>query len=221
MGSAIAQIKKLYMKRIPRSPCRRCGTRGHTPGCSGCEGWKCALKGSEADLREYFEENQGIDGGLEDYATLTGSAVTVALVGCGKQKLQVRSKARDMYTGQLFKLSYAHALRNADDVLIISALHGLLSPFQEIDYYDLALNKLLLNEQRDWANGVVDDLFMAYPLTRVRLIFYAGLAYIRPILEAAYQQDGYWDIENPMEGLDLFQRLQWLRNQEQENDTGT
>lgn len=124
-----------------------------------------------------------------------------------------------MYTGQLFKLAYAHALRNADDVHIISALHGLLSPFDEIDYYDLTLNKMLLSEQRAWADGVVDDLFMSYPLTRLRLVFYAGQAYIRPILEAAYQQSGYWDMENPMEGLDLFQRLRWLREEERKHDT--
>ena len=121
-----------------------------------------------------------------------------------------------MYTGQLFKLSYAHARRSVsiDDVLIVSALHGLLDPFQEIDYYDLSLNNLLLHERTDWANKVVDSIFMAYPLTRVRLVFYAGAAYIKPIVEAAYSQEGYWDMENPMEGLDLFQRLAWLRKEE-------
>jgi hypothetical protein len=158
----------------------------------------------------------GIDGGVSYSREVTGSTLTVALVGCGKQKLQVRSKAHEMYVGQLFKLSFAHAKKNADDVLIISALHGLLSPYEEIDYYDLSLNKLLKSEREDWANKVVDELFMAYPLTRLRIVFYAGLTYIQPILESAYSQEGYWDIENPMEGLDLFQRLHWLREQERQ-----
>jgi len=214
MGAA---IKKLYMKKIPRPPCQQCGTRGFTHGCLGCAAWKNG-RGVPSDRQAM--PCRGIDGGMEDYGTQSSvGAVTVALVACGKQKLQVRAQAKDMYIGQLFKLAYKHALNTADDVHILSALHGLLSPFQEIDHYDLSLNKLLINEQRTWADGVVDDLFMAYPLTRIRLVFYAGQAYIRPILEAAYEQEGYWDMENPMEGMDLLRRLAWLREQEKNNDS--
>ena len=145
--------------------------------------------------------------------------LTVALVGCGKKKRGIRCKAKDMYVGTLFRLAYTHAERTADDVHILSALHGLLPPFTEIESYQLSINEMLHHEKQDWANGVVSDLFMFYPLTRLRLVFYAGQAYIRPILEAAHEQLSYWEIVDPLKGLDLFERIRWFKAQSSDENT--
>ena len=70
----------------------------------------------------------------------------VYLVGCGKSKLDHPAPARHIYTGSLFQkaLEYAEmkALREGADIWILSAKHGLLSPGDIIDPYDLALTSL-------------------------------------------------------------------------------
>jgi len=142
--------------------------------------------------------------------------LTVALVGCGKQKLEVRAKARDLYAGRLFRMSYEHAERTSDDVLILSAKHGVISPFKEIDPYDLSINQMLIHHKHQWARWVISELIMLYPLTRLRIVFYAGQAYIRPILAEASEQEAYWDFCNPLEGLDLFERMAWFKAHKEE-----
>lgn len=195
------------MKRITRRPCLSCGSREKNLNCDTCVEHEVSAPATHtvaSTIRRETREHLG------------QSAVTVALVGCGKQKMQQTSRACDMYTGQLFKLSYAHARNNVsvDDVFIISALHGLLDPFKEIAPYDLSINKLLISERDDWSNKIVRDIVDAYPLTRVRLVFYAGSAYVKPITNAARTHEDYWDMEDIMFGLDIFQRLAWLRGQE-------
>jgi hypothetical protein len=140
-----------------------------------------------------------------------GMPITVALVGCGKKKRTTKCKARDMYVGSLFRLAFEYAERTADDVHIISALHGLLPPFEEIESYQLSINQMLFHQKAAWAEGIVGDLLALYPMTRLDLIFYAGNAYIRPILEAAANHERYWDMQMPLEGMDLFERLRWFR----------
>lgn len=171
------------------------------------------------ETRLRFEHDEGQRRAQKDRRLLDADMreasipLTVALVGCGKKKKKTRARACDIYTGTLFRLAYEYAERTADDVHILSALHGLLPPFQEIESYELPMNRMLIHEQKEWGNSVVSDLFTFYPLTPLRIIFYAGLAYIRPILEAAVDQAGYWDMQMPLEGLDLFERIRWFREQ--------
>jgi len=172
------------------------------------------MLGTEAD-RIRFDDKEQLRRAAKGTRMLETDVtpLTVALVGCGKKKRATRCKARDMYTGTLFRLAFDHAERTADDVHILSALHGLLPPFTEIESYQLSINEMLIHEQRDWANGVVSDLFMFYPLTHLRLVFYAGQAYIRPVLEAARDQLSYWEVVDPLKGLGLFERIRWFKAQ--------
>lgn len=148
--------------------------------------------------------------------TLVESGVpkNVALVGCGKAKLSTTEKvhAHELYVGNPFRLSCTYATATADDVHILSALHGLLSPWDRIAPYEFSMTKMFVSEQRQWGLRVVRALKALYPLTRLRITFLAGRHYIRPIVGALTEQDRqYWTFDDPLMGLDLFQRNRWLK----------
>jgi hypothetical protein len=156
---------------------------------------------------------------------LVGSGIvrTVALVGCGKLKKPQTwppEAARDLYIGSLFKLSFRHAQAAADDVHILSALHGLVDPSTRLEPYDYSMAQMFVSAQRAWGVRVLTELKAAYPLTPLRIIFYAGQHYIRPIMEAVTVETSYWTFKNPLEGMDLFERLRWLKQQSGELDQG-
>ena len=163
------------------------------------------------------------DMGLPLHVALVGSGVVsmraLALVGCGKQKLITLEKvmARDLYVGRLFRAAFDHALRTADDVLILSALHALVEPTNRLSPYDFTMTQMLISEQIAWGRAVVHALKAHYPLTPLRITFYAGQQYIRPVMRAVGDSPAgelnYWSFEDPLKGLDLFERLAWFKEQ--------
>lgn len=176
------------------------------------------MSGSEEDrlrfIQNEHERQAAKDRALIEADRLEGVVpLTVALVGCSKQKRASSAglPAQELYAGRLFRMAFEYAKNTADDVHILSALHGLVAPHQILVPYDLSIMELLLHEQDDWGIKIVDTLFFAYPLTPLRLIFYAGYQYIRPVLKAAQNQEAYWSWETPLEGLDLFARIRWFK----------
>jgi len=142
--------------------------------------------------------------------------LSVALVGCGKRKsdIQANQPAKELYTGTLFRLSIRHALATASEVHILSALHGLIFPDDRIAPYDLCMTQVPISKQSEWGRNVVAGLKEIYLLTPIHLVFYAGQQYIRPILAHLEAEQGYWTWENPLEGLDLFERVTWFKERE-------
>ncbi|TAL42050.1 MAG: hypothetical protein EPN91_09290 [Salinibacterium sp.] len=140
------------------------------------------------------------------------SELEVALVGCGKLKAKRRSPARDLYIGLPFRLAMRHATDTADDVHILSALHGLLNPFTKVDPYDFSMVQLPPDKHLAWGQRVLYTLRIAYPMQRLRVVFYAGQQYIRPIMKAVTDEDCYWTFVDPLMGLDLFQRIRWFKD---------
>lgn len=143
----------------------------------------------------------------------SGVARTVALVGCGKMKLVTDQNvpARDLYIGNPFKMAFRYASQTADDVHILSALHGLVAPHQRLAPYDFTMTQMFISDQRKWGVRILTELKAAYPLTCLRVIFYAGQHYVRPIMDAITNETNYWTFENPLHGLDLFERLAWFK----------
>jgi hypothetical protein len=140
----------------------------------------------------------------------------VALVGCGKRKKGVQQgwPAHELYTGMPFRLAYNHAKETADDVHILSALHGLVDPNSMLTPYDFSMVQLAPSKHLAWGRKVLDDLKVAYPMVRLKIVFYAGEQYIRPIMRAIHDEAAYWTFENPLEGLDLYQRIRWFKDAE-------
>lgn len=78
---------------------------------------------------------------------------TIALVACAAAKVQ-SAAAKDLYVSSLFRKSRTFAERNADSWYILSAKHGLVSPDQVIEPYDLTLNRMPIADRRPWAAHV-------------------------------------------------------------------
>jgi hypothetical protein len=139
--------------------------------------------------------------------------LNVALVGCGVRKAPEESglPAKDLYTGVPFLLAFRYAEATADDVHILSALHGLISPYQCIAPYDMSMVMKSPAEKAAWGRAVCIALEHEYPRTKLHLTFYAGMQYIRPIEQFLPERLGFWTWENPLEGQGLFKRNRWLK----------
>lgn len=105
----------------------------------------------------------------------------VGLVGCVKTKLERPARASELYTSALLRGRRQAVEASCDRWFILSALHGLLSPDQIVDPYDLAMKDLPRQERRGWAESVLQDLERALgSLAGHRLEIHAGVDYTPP-----------------------------------------
>ncbi|WP_223643917.1 DGQHR domain-containing protein DpdB [Corallococcus sp. EGB] len=137
--------------------------------------------------------------------------VQVALVGCGKKKLEHRAPARDLYTGNLFSAHLAEAEATTPHVYVLSALHGLLSLDEEVEPYDVTLRGMPPKARGAWGRQVLESLARRYPAGAVELLVYAGRAYAEPLQDAlvASPREG-WTLVEPLEGATQGARLRIL-----------
>lgn len=80
----------------------------------------------------------------------------VGLIGCGKEKLPHAASASELYVGQFFKLSKQWISKpgRVDEWGILSAKHGLVLPDQELEPYDVSLDKFTYQERVSWGMRV-------------------------------------------------------------------
>ena len=141
----------------------------------------------------------------------------IILIACSSKKLNRRAQAKDLYTGSLFKLSWAYALNERPDkIYILSALHGLLDPETDIDPYNIALSRppnsdssspvkvLTAKEKKQWGNQVIATLSTVADLRRDKFIILAGKEYIKPLA------DNLLYLQDPLKGLNRGKRLAFL-----------
>jgi hypothetical protein len=139
------------------------------------------------------------------------AAACVALIGCGKKKLDGKHRARDLYTGPLFKAALAHATRTADEVFILSAAHGLLPLDQEVDSYDRPLRAASKSERQGWAYRVCLDLRRRMSRRAFEVVIYAGQTYADPVESYLALLDRSVSVTTPLSGLTLGYQLRWFR----------
>ena len=133
------------------------------------------------------------------------SMAKVVLLSCVKSKRSSRSKAGDLYTSALFRksLAYAKALK-PDRIFILSAKHGLLKLDQQVDPYELTLNRMGVAERRAWAKEVLGQLREHTDLQRDRFVFLAGQRYREGLTPHMRH------VSVPMEGMAFGEQLGWL-----------
>ena len=89
----------------------------------------------------------------------------IALVSCGKAKLDHAAPAEELYTGNLFRAAFEYCkARYWPMVYIVSARYGLLPPGQVVDPYDLTLTDLPNDSRIRWGRRVISDLTFPYIL---------------------------------------------------------
>jgi hypothetical protein len=132
----------------------------------------------------------------------------IALVACAKSKLNVPSRAEDLYISPLFSGMRMYAERNADRWYILSAKHGVLRPNRVVAPYDKTLSRMTKAERVQWASRVNRQLARLLP-PRTRVILLAGLKY-RVDLEPFLKQR-HLTVEIPFKGLSIGMQLQRLK----------
>jgi hypothetical protein len=170
----------------------------------------------ERRLAEHIAESERhlaeVEALVQNPELIGTTELEVALVGCGKLKAKEQGlAAKDLYTGVPFRLAYSHAKATADDVHILSALHGLVNPFAMLAPYDFSMVQMPPSMHIEWGRRVLGDLKAAYPMRRLKIVFYAGTQYIRPIMRAVTDEARYWTFHDPLKGLDLFERIRWFK----------
>jgi hypothetical protein len=149
--------------------------------------------------------------------------IRVALVGCGKTKLDHPAPARRLYVGNLFTMTRDHVearlcAGEIDAWYVLSARHGILTPDQVVDPYDATMQGMNQDALRIWVNRV-DGAFRCgnpgygkWGTKGGRLVvdIYAGAAYTDPLL--ACWRGISWEINTPLAGLQMGERLGWLKD---------
>lgn len=137
---------------------------------------------------------------------------TVVLVGCGKEKLDRAAKAKDLYTGQLFRKARTYAERIGDEWAILSAKHFLLSPEEVIKPYERRLQGLHRDYLRQWVwntNWGIRSRWKTWK-NDVRFICLAGKDYAQAFESEMLDPASRLKAEYPLAGLGIGSRLKWL-----------
>jgi hypothetical protein len=89
----------------------------------------------------------------------------VGVVACGSAKRPVPAPAAQLYTSHLFRASAAFVQTHATEWVILSALHGIVSPNTVIAPYETSLRDMNAAERKAWARMVQRQLAERYPDT--------------------------------------------------------
>ncbi|MGN6107084.1 MAG: DUF6884 domain-containing protein [Kofleriaceae bacterium] len=144
----------------------------------------------------------------------------IGLVSCSSSKLNRAAKARDLYTSPLFRASLAYAERHCSRVYVVSALHGLVELYQQLQPYNFQLGERRKTDRKQWASVIAARLIHRHG-REVPYVILAGALYANPISQELRTHDGYhddgWrgarDIRAPLRGMRIGERLSWLRQQ--------
>ena len=137
---------------------------------------------------------------------------TIVILSCTKSKLDKPSQAQDLYSASpMFKktLEYGLSLK-PDKIYILSAKHFLVPMTKVLSPYDKTLKEMPKDEKNAWGEKVIAQMKAAgMNLEKDKFIFLTGSEYMKPLLQ--YIPEG--NIEKPMEGRRMGERLQWLNSQ--------
>lgn len=131
----------------------------------------------------------------------------VYLVGCGKSKAPRATKARELYTGNLFQAARRHVEALGLTWRILSAKLGVVDPDKRVKPYDSRVPK------RDadvacWAHCAAHSVLRQFG-DHVAVVCLAGEDYAGPL--AAHLADLGIPCERPLVGLQVGQRLSWFK----------
>lgn len=210
MSSSPAQRELFAVPCLPA--CALCGSRGLNKACLRCRTSRQRyyqpvpaeqLAALNAAIAARHQADAARRQQLEELLQHQGRPLRLALVGCGKAKRSTAAPARELYTGSLFRSAWRYAQATADQVLILSAQHGVLSPDEVLEPYDSTLTTMRRADRDAWASRCALDLRARFAGLPVHVVFLAGEAY-RLALPAA------WSVESPLDGLGLGRRLACL-----------
>lgn len=136
----------------------------------------------------------------------------LVLVSCSSKKHHLPQPAQRLYRSQLFRKARGYVWRNGYPWAILSAEHGLVTPDQTIEPYDVTLRSRTKAEREAWSRRVAAQLVAVHGPGAGRVVaIHAGQLYANhlvPLLEA-----GGWRVQLPLAGLGIGERLRWYNDQ--------
>lgn len=137
---------------------------------------------------------------------------TIVILSCTKSKLDKPSQAQDLYSASpMFKktLEYGKSLK-PDKMYILSAKHFLVPLNKVLAPYDKTLKEMPKDEKEAWGEKVISQMKSSgINVEKDKFIFLTGSEYMKPLLKFIPEQN----VEKPMEGRRMGERLQWLNSQ--------
>lgn len=137
---------------------------------------------------------------------------TIVLLSCTKSKLNKPSQAQDLYSASpMFQktLEYGKSLK-PDKIYILSAKHYLVPLTKVLAPYDKTLKEMPKDEKEAWGEKVQSQMKAAgINIEKDKFIFLTGSEYMKPLLKFIPEKN----VEKPMEGRRMGERLQWLNSQ--------
>lgn len=127
------------------------------------------------------------------------------LIACSGSKLDTHAKARDLYTGQAFRFAMEAASRANADVLILSALHGVVDPDAWLTPYNCTLSNMTAADRAQWAQRTAAEL---EPHRQRRIVVLAGKHYAAAV-------ENFPNVARPLEGLGIGEQLAALKQMNQ------
>lgn len=108
----------------------------------------------------------------------------VALVACVKDKLNIPSKAIELYNNEAFRTWIKDAQsKDVDQIYILSGKYGLILPEEIIEPYDLNLNSQTDKYQIEWYRNVLKRLTELEDLNSTHFILYTNNTYYKGFVD--------------------------------------
>lgn len=136
----------------------------------------------------------------------------VVLLSCTKSKTKHAAPAQELYSASpMFQktLEYGKSLK-PDKMFILSAKHHLVPLTKKLEPYDKTLKEMPKNEKEKWGEETVKQMKShGINVDKDNFIFLTGSEYMKPLTKYIPEAN----IEKPMEGRRMGERLQWLNSQ--------
>ena len=130
--------------------------------------------------------------------------MNVALISCSKTKKSYSCEASEMYSPSvLFSKTYKYCLNKYDEIYILSAKYGVITPTTQINTYNLSIKDLDKMKREEWGKSVA--CFLNDLVCRT-LSFYTGANYSKIIIPHIKDKKIFF----PLSGLGIGQRLKFL-----------
>jgi len=136
----------------------------------------------------------------------------VVLLSCTKSKTKHAAPAQELYSASpMFQktLEYGKSLK-PDKMFILSAKHHLVPLTKKLEPYDKTLKEMPKDEKEQWGEETIKQMKShGINVDKDHFIFLTGSEYAKPLIKYIPESN----IEKPMEGRRMGERLQWLNSQ--------
>ncbi len=136
----------------------------------------------------------------------------IVLLSCTKSKLDKPAPAQELYSASpMFQktLEYGKSLK-PDKMYILSAKHHLVPLTKELAPYDKTLKDMPKDEKDAWGEETLKQMkSVGINPQNDKFIFLTGSEYMKPLTKHIPEEN----IEKPMEGRRMGERLKWLNQQ--------